>query len=63
MTSIHQLLEPVALLLEVAGVAAILIATLIATFTVFRALRGGAAKEAECQRRSRPVLGCRPAEP
>ena len=31
MTSIHSLLEPVVLLLELAGVAAILIATLIAT--------------------------------
>lgn len=52
MTSIHQLLEPVALLLEVAGVAAILIATLIATFTFARALRRGEAKTAYEQYRA-----------
>ena len=52
MTSVHQLLEPVALALEVAGVAAILIATLIATLTFFRALRGGSAKTAYEQYRA-----------
>ena len=39
MTSIQELLGPVALLLEVAGVAAILVATVLATFTYARALR------------------------
>ena len=39
MTSIQELLGPVALLLEIAGVAAILIATMLATFTYVRALR------------------------
>ncbi|MCY7398414.1 MAG: DUF1622 domain-containing protein [Sphingomonas bacterium] len=52
MTSIHQLLEPVAIALEVAGVAAILIATLIATVTFGRALRGGSAKTAYEQYRA-----------
>ena len=52
MTSIHSLLEPVALLLEVAGVAAILIATLIATATFVSALRGGARKSAYEQYRA-----------
>ena len=52
MTSIHRLLEPVAVLLEVAGVAAILIATLVATFTFVRALRGGAATTAYEQYRA-----------
>ena len=39
MTSIQELLGPVALLLEIAGVAAILVATVLATFTYARALR------------------------
>ena len=52
MTSIHQMLEPVALLLEVAGVAAILIATLVATVTFVRALRGGAVTTAYEQYRA-----------
>jgi len=52
MTSVHQLLEPVALALEVAGVAAILITTLIATLTFGRALRGGSAKTAYEQYRA-----------
>jgi uncharacterized membrane protein len=39
MPNIHQLLEPVALLLEIAGVAAILIATLLATAAFVRAWR------------------------
>jgi uncharacterized membrane protein len=39
MTSIHDLLEPVARLLEIAGVAAILIATLIATCRFLVAIR------------------------
>ena len=52
MTSIHRLLEPVAVLLEVAGVAAILIATLVATFTFVRSLRGGAATTAYEQYRA-----------
>ena len=46
MNSIHRLLEPVALLLEVAGVAAILIATLIATVTFVRSLRRDSATTA-----------------
>jgi len=52
MTSIHSLLEPVVLLLELAGVAAILIATLIATVAFVRALRGGAVKTAYEQYRA-----------
>ena len=47
MTSIHRLLEPVAVLLELAGVAAILIATIVATATFVRALRRGEAKAYE----------------
>lgn len=39
MTSIQELLGPVALLLEIAGVAAILVATVLATLTYVRALR------------------------
>ncbi len=39
MTSIHQLLVPVAVLLEMAGVTAIVIATLISTATFLRSLR------------------------
>ena len=39
MADIHQLLEPVARLLEIAGVAAILIATLLATAAFVRAWR------------------------
>jgi uncharacterized membrane protein len=39
MTSIHDLLEPVALLFELVGVAAIVIATLISTATFLRAFR------------------------
>ena len=52
MTMIHRLLEPVAWLLEVAGVAAILVATLIATYTFFRALGRGAATTAYEQYRA-----------
>lgn len=52
MTSIHSLLEPVVLLLELAGVASILVATLIATVTFVRALRSGAAKAAYEQYRA-----------
>ena len=47
MTSIHHLLEPVAIFLELAGVAAIVVATLIATFTYIRALRRDATKAYE----------------
>ncbi len=39
MTSIHQLLVPVAVSLELAGVTAIVIATLISTATFLRSLR------------------------
>ena len=42
MTSIHNVLEPIAVLLELAGVAAIVIATLVATGTFLQALRRGA---------------------
>lgn len=42
MTSIHTVLEPVALLLEVAGVVAILVAALLATGMYVAALRAGA---------------------
>ena len=52
MTSIHTLLEPVAMLLELAGVGAILVATLIATYTFARALRRGTAKSAYEQYRA-----------
>ena len=47
MTSIHYLLEPVAIFLELAGVAAIVVATLVATYTYFRALRHDATKAYE----------------
>ena len=43
MTSIHSLLEPVALVLEVAGVAAILVATLLATVAFVRTWRSDGA--------------------
>jgi uncharacterized membrane protein len=46
MTDIHALLEPVARLLEVAGVAAILVATLIATGRFVAALRRREGKRA-----------------
>ncbi len=52
MTSIHRLLEPVALLLELAGVTAILIATLISTASFVRALRRTAVKTAYEQYRA-----------
>jgi uncharacterized membrane protein len=52
MTSIHELLEPVARLLEIAGVAAILIATLLATVAFVRALRGSGPKIAYEQYRA-----------
>ncbi len=52
MTSIHHLLEPVAMLLELAGVAAILIATLLATYTFVRALRRGETRVAYEQYRA-----------
>ena len=52
MTSIHRLLEPVAWLLELAGVAVILLATLIATVIFVRALRGGTRKSAYEQYRA-----------
>ena len=47
MTSIHHLLEPVAIFLEMAGVAAIVVATLLATYTYVRALRRDATKAYE----------------
>jgi uncharacterized membrane protein len=46
MTTLHALLEPVARLLEIAGVAAILIATLLATAVFVRDLRGQTATSA-----------------
>ena len=52
MTNLHQLLEPVAWMLEIAGVAAILIATLFATLIYMRALRGGEARSAYEQYRA-----------
>ncbi len=52
MTSIHNLLEPVALLLELAGVAVIVIATLISTATFLRALRRTTVKTAYEQYRA-----------
>ncbi len=52
MSSIHPILEAVALLLELAGVAAILIATLFATATFARSLRRGEAKRAYEQYRA-----------
>jgi len=52
MTSIHYLLEPVALLLELAGVAAILVATLISTAIFVRAVRRGTGKTAYEQYRA-----------
>jgi len=47
MTMIHSLLEPVAIFLELAGVAAIVIATLIATYTYIVALRRNATRAYE----------------
>ena len=52
MNSIHGLLEPVAMLLELAGVGVIVIATLIATAMFVRALGKGAAKPAYEQYRA-----------
>jgi uncharacterized membrane protein len=52
MTSIHTLLEPVAMLLELAGVAAILVATLLATYTFVRASIGGSTRTAYEQYRA-----------
>jgi uncharacterized membrane protein len=52
MPNIHQLLEPVALLLEIAGVAAILIATLLATSIYVRGVRRGQARTAYEQYRA-----------
>ena len=52
MTNIHGLLEPVAQLLEIAGVAAILVASLVATLIYVRALRGGKARAAYEQYRA-----------
>jgi len=52
MTNIHGLLEPVARLLEIAGVAAILVASLLATLIYVRALRGGKARAAYEQYRA-----------
>ena len=46
MTAIHDLLEPVARLLEIAGVAAILIASVAATARFFAALRRHDSKRA-----------------
>ena len=46
MIDIHTLLEPVALLLEIAGVAAILVATLVATWRFVAALRRHEGKKA-----------------
>ncbi len=46
MNSIHTILEPVALILEVAGVAAILVATLVATAHFFAAVRRKEGKRA-----------------
>jgi uncharacterized membrane protein len=52
MTNIHQLLEPVALLLEFAGVAAILVATLLATAAFVRTWRQSGATIAYDQYRA-----------
>jgi len=52
MANIHQLLDPVAQLLEIAGVAAILIAALLATLVYMRALRSGGARTAYEQYRA-----------
>ena len=52
MTNLHQLLEPVARLLEIAGVAAILIATLLATVAFVRAWRDSGATTAYEQYRA-----------
>ena len=46
MTEIHGLLEPVAMLLELAGVTAIIVAALVATATYLKALRRGDATAA-----------------
>ncbi len=55
MTTIHDFLEPVARLLEVAGVAAILIATLIATWRFIASVRSHEGKRA--YKRYRADLG------
>jgi uncharacterized membrane protein len=52
MTSIHYLLEPVALLFELIGVAAIVIATVISTATFLRAVRRTTVKTAYEQYRA-----------
>jgi len=52
MANIHQLLDPVAQLLEIAGVAAILVAALLATMVYMRALRSGEARTAYEQYRA-----------
>jgi uncharacterized membrane protein len=52
MTSIHNLLEPVALLFELIGVAAIVIATVISTATFLRAVRRTTVKTAYEQYRA-----------
>ena len=52
MANIHQLLDPVAQLLEIAGVAAILVAALLATLVYMRALRSGEARTAYEQYRA-----------
>ena len=52
MNSIHHLLEPVAIVLEVAGVAAILVATLFATATFVRAVLRGEKRTAYEQYRA-----------
>ncbi len=46
MTTIHDMLEPASLLLEVGGVAIILIAALLATARFFTQVRGGEIKRA-----------------
>ena len=46
MDAVHSLLEPVARGLEIAGVAAILIATVLATLRFFAAVRGAAGNRA-----------------
>jgi uncharacterized membrane protein len=52
MTSIHDWLEPVALLFELVGVAAIVIATVISTATFLRAVRRTTVKTAYEQYRA-----------
>jgi uncharacterized membrane protein len=46
MTAIHELLEPAARLLEIAGVAAILVASVVATVRFFAALKARQARRA-----------------